>query len=182
MKLLACGDLAAPSEGRTRPDAALRGNNGPVRPFETLRTSCSPRRRPAPPRSPGLWVLALRGEPPPDLRLLPQLGDAEEIVGQHRQPDEHLEPVAPLEPAAFHAAPTAEDRDAALDARAEALPALEGPAPLVGRALRRLGPAPLGEADPCDPGRGQRLLVGRAGEPAIARVEGRRPAERAHEG
>src|SRR3989304_4971397 len=115
----------------------MRGRDGLVSALGTLGSAFSPALRPPPPRPPGLWVLRLRSEPLPDPWLLPQLGDAEGIVGQHRQTDEHLEPVPPLEPAAFHAAPTAEDRDAALDARAEALPALEGPAPLVGRALRR---------------------------------------------
>src|SRR3990172_1548471 len=143
MKLLTHGDLATPSEGRTRPDAAMRGRDGLVSALGTLGIAVPPARRPPPPRPPGLWVLRLRGEPLPDPRLLPQLGDAEEIVGQDRQADEHLEPVAPRGPAAFHAAPAEEDGDAPLDARAEALPALEGGAPLDRGPLPPLLPPPL---------------------------------------
>lgn len=90
-----------------------------------------------------------------------QIGDAQQGVGQHGQPHEHVKPVVPLEQAAPHPAAAQEDGDAALDARTEALPLLERRTPLVRLPLRRPVPVPLGQTDQRDPRLGQAVLIGR---------------------
>jgi len=66
----------------------------------------------------------LRGAAASGSALTQEVGDPQQVVRQHRRADEHLEPLAPLQWAASHAAAAQEDRDAAFDAGAEALPLL----------------------------------------------------------
>src|SRR5712691_4627779 len=57
-----------------------------------------------------------------------QCGDHHEVVGQHRGTHEEFEMLATLDERALHAAPAKQHGDAAFDAGAESLPALERPA------------------------------------------------------
>src|SRR3989442_11980272 len=108
---------------------------------------------------------------------LQEVSDPQQVIGQHRRADKHLESVASLERAAPEAAAAHEHRNAPLDARAKALPPLEGPTVLVRRALRGFVSAPLGHALGPHAGGRQRLHRGGRGEPAVGRVEGGGAAE-----
>jgi hypothetical protein len=112
----------------------------------------------------------LRGASPAGGTLTHEIGDPQEIVRQDRRAHEHLEPRAPLEQAAPHPAAAQEDRDAAFDARAEAVPLLERPTLLVRGALLGLLPAPLGDTLGAHAGGGQRRDIVRRVEPAVGRA------------
>src|SRR3989338_907436 len=102
----------------------------------------SARQKPSP-WCPQLGGRRLRGAAPARDAPAHEVGDPQQVVRQHRRAHEHLEPLAPLEQAAPHAPAAQQDRDAALDARAEALPLLERATLLVRGSLVGLAPAPL---------------------------------------
>src|SRR5712691_11960240 len=88
------------------------------------------------------------GSGSPTLRFLIfyELGDAHQVIGQHRCAHQHLEPFTALSPATLHPATAKEDRNASLDADPESLSLLERGAPLQGFLLRSLLSAPLRDA------------------------------------
>jgi len=92
-----------------------------------------------------------RGFPVPQ-----QIGNSQEVVGQHGRTHQNLETLTAFGPAALHPPAAKQHRDAPLDAHPKTLPILERPAVLQGFLLRRLLSAALRNAHLAHSG----LLVG----------------------
>ena len=86
-----------------------------------------------------------------------QCRNAQEIVGEHSGADEQLEPLLAFSQTTLHAPSPEQDRDAALNAGAEALAFFEGETFLDGCAFGSFLSAPLRDRDQFD----ARLLAGR---------------------
>jgi hypothetical protein len=99
------------------------------------------------------------------------LGEAEEIVGEHSSADEQLEPLSAFSQTTLHAASPEQDRDAALDAGAEALAFFESGTFLDRFALGGFLAAPLGDGDELD----TCLLAGGEADGAVKAAVGAEP-------
>src|SRR5450631_294475 len=102
--------------------------------------------------------------------VLKQLGDAHQIVGQHRGAHQHLEPLAAFGPAPLHAPTAKQHGDPALNADPESLSFLECSAALQGFLLRGLLSAPLRNAHLADLSVPAALHIVGAVKPAISCV------------